>query len=246
MTQKAEGVAASIGQPPTHIVDLAIEVSGWSPCRSKRGVVIFRRGDVISHGHNFKPIGFECDGSEACKATCRIEAVHAEQNALIAAGGRPKTDGADLLHVKTVDGKLFASGGPSCVQCSKLVLACGIAGVWLYHDAGWKRYDSADFHRKSLEAALLPSVVAPSPICVACATGDHVQCLGHSCQCIHPAVVAPSQEPRIDDLRMLLENIGSFLRFCEWKDRASEETATDYLEQIRQLTSVAASPEPGK
>jgi deoxycytidylate deaminase len=138
-------------QPPKHIVELAVEVAGWSPCRSRRGVVIFSGEDVISHGHNFKPRGFECDGSEACKATCRVEAIHAEQQAIINAG-RLKTDRAELLHVKAVDGALVPSGGPSCAECSKHIVAAGIARVWLYHADGWKAYDAADFHRLSLSS----------------------------------------------------------------------------------------------
>jgi len=138
-------------KPPAHIVDLAVQISTWSPCRSKRGVVVFIGDDVVSHGHNKKPAGFDCDGSEECKATCRAEAVHAEQMALLTAG-YSRAWCADLLHVKTVDGRLVPSGGPSCVQCSKLAAYCGVAGVWLYHDAGWRRYPIADFHRLSLEA----------------------------------------------------------------------------------------------
>jgi deoxycytidylate deaminase len=138
-------------QPEAHIIDLAVEVSGWSPCRSKRGVAIFRGENVVTHGYNYKPRGFDCDGTEACKATCRNEAIHAEQQALLSAGR--KADGADMLHVKTVNGQLVASGGPSCVQCSKLALACGIAGVWLYHAEGWRRYDMQTFHRLSLDAS---------------------------------------------------------------------------------------------
>jgi hypothetical protein len=138
-------------EPPLHVVELAVEVSGWSPCRSKRGVVVFdpETGNVICHGHNSKP---ECDGSEACKAACRIDAVHAEQCALLSSGGR-SARGADMLHVKTVDGQLVASGGPSCVQCSKLARYAGIAGFWLYHESGWRRYEMADFHRLSLRAS---------------------------------------------------------------------------------------------
>lgn len=140
--------------PPAHIVELAVEVSGWSPCQSKRGVVIFDRenGNVVSHGHNHKPKGFECDGSDACKATCRIEAIHAEQDALMHAPRMP-TDTCDMLHVKTVDGKLVPSDAPSCVQCSKLALAGGVKGFWLFHEDGWKRYDIAEFHRLSLRSA---------------------------------------------------------------------------------------------
>jgi deoxycytidylate deaminase len=142
--------------PAQHLIDFAVEVSGWSPCRSKRGVVIFKRDDILSHGYNYKPRGFDCDGSEACKLTCRDEAVHAEQMALLAACGQLRLEGADMLHVKSVSGSMVSSGGPSCVQCSKLALVAGIAGVWLFHEDGWRRYDIADFHRRSLQAQVLP------------------------------------------------------------------------------------------
>jgi deoxycytidylate deaminase len=141
-------------EPPKHIVDLACDVSGWSPCRSKRGVVIFSEGKFISHGYNYKPRGFDCDGSVTCKATCRREAVHAEQQALLSAGTRAHA--SELLHVKTVDGALVPSGGPSCVECSKLILITGLAWVWLYHADGWQRYDAAEFHRLSLAASTVP------------------------------------------------------------------------------------------
>ena len=136
--------------PPAHIIDLAVQVSGWSPCRSKRGVVIYAGENVVTHGYNYKPRGFDCDQTAACKATCRREAIHAEQQALLSAGR--KAEGADLLHVKTVNGQLVVSGGPSCVECSKLARAAGIAGVWLYHADGWQRYPIAEFHRQSLAA----------------------------------------------------------------------------------------------
>lgn len=146
-------------RPPQHIIDLAIQVSTWSPCRSKRGVVIFSGENIVTHGYNYKPRGFDCDGSAECKATCAAEAVHGEQQALMSAGTRAA--GADLLHVKTVDGALVASGGPSCVQCSKLTLAAGVSGVWLYHESGWHRYEAIDFHRASLDAS--PVVATPDP-----------------------------------------------------------------------------------
>jgi hypothetical protein len=47
---------------------------------------------------------------------------------------------------------LVPSGGPSCAQCSKLALAAGIVGVWLYHENGWRRYGAGEFHRLSLLA----------------------------------------------------------------------------------------------
>jgi deoxycytidylate deaminase len=143
---------ADLREPPAHIVQLAVEAATCSPCRSKRGVAIFNGADLVTVGYNYKPRGFDCDGSSACKATCREQAVHAEQAALITAPW--PVLGAEMLHVKAVDGALVASGGPSCVQCSKLILSSGIAGMWLYEDHGWRRYEAAEFHRLSLDALL--------------------------------------------------------------------------------------------
>ena len=134
--------------PPAHVVSFAIEVSTWSPCRSKRGVVLFAGADIIAHGYNYKPRGFECTQDAACKATCRVEAIHAEQAALLHAGRG--AEHADLVHIKSVNGQPVPSGGPSCVECSKLIRACGVAGVWLLHDDGWRRYQAVEFHAASL------------------------------------------------------------------------------------------------
>lgn len=156
-------------QPPQHVIDFSIEVAQWSPCQSKRGVVIFSGDDILGHGYNYKPRGFDCDGSDTCKATCRAEAIHAEQQALL--GFRNKAQGADMLHVKSVNGVLAASGGPSCVQCSKLAVVCGIANFWLFHESGWRRYEMAEFHRLSIGAsnglAEVSSPATPQPV-----TGD--------------------------------------------------------------------------
>lgn len=131
------------------MVERAIAASLHSPCLSKRGVVLWAPGgDVVATGYNDKPNGFLCTGDASCKSDCARQAVHAEQAALIAAG--PRARGAHMLHVKTVGATLVASGGPSCVQCSKLILAAGIARMWLYHEAGWRSYDARGFHRLSL------------------------------------------------------------------------------------------------
>jgi deoxycytidylate deaminase len=117
-------------------------------------------------GCNAPAIG-RCDGSEACRTTCRQTCIHAEQTVIIQAGranGRGPV-GAELLHIKVVpceEGtllgklgvqryKLAHSGPPSCAECSKLILAAGVAGVWLFHEGGWQRYEAADFHRRTVE-----------------------------------------------------------------------------------------------
>jgi hypothetical protein len=79
--------------------------------------------------------------------------VHAEQAALLRVGRRARD--SEMLHVKTVDAALVPSGPPSCVECSKLILAAGIAGMWLFHADGWRRYDASDFHGVSLGTAAL-------------------------------------------------------------------------------------------
>jgi deoxycytidylate deaminase len=136
--------------PPSDMVAAAVRASCNSPCRSQRGAAIFTNYRLITVGWNWKPGG--CDGTAACKATCRQLAVHAEQSALLQMD-LPSIEPADLLHVKTVDGVLVPSGEPSCVQCSKLLLASGsIVGVWLYHADGWRRYDVAEFHQRSAAA----------------------------------------------------------------------------------------------
>ncbi len=143
-------------QPPPTIVEAAIRCASQSPCRSQRGVVIWqpasdtRPGFMVASAHNAPPYPLTCDRSQRCRDHCRRAAVHAEQRALLAAG-TAATD-AELVHVKVVDGELVASGGPSCVECSKLALVAGIAHVWLYHADGWARYSALDFHRLSCAA----------------------------------------------------------------------------------------------
>jgi deoxycytidylate deaminase len=104
-----------------------------SPCQSKRGVVISSEdGRLISSGFNHQPFPFECDGSERCKKNCGKTAIHAEQSAILAA--RESVTGAWMLHVKAKQGKPCASMAPSCLECSKLILASGIDWMHLLHD----------------------------------------------------------------------------------------------------------------
>lgn len=136
--------------PHKTVVAAAVAASLNSPCRSKRGVAIWWPGFLkpIAVGWNDLPVG-DCDGSDACKETCARRAVHAEQRALLTVVMK---HGASMLHVKTIDGELVASGGPSCVECSKLILAAGLASMWLYQADGWREYSALEFHRLSLAA----------------------------------------------------------------------------------------------
>lgn len=114
-------------------VDQAVRRAMESPCRSKRGAVISSSdGRLISSGFNHQPFPFQCDGSERCKRNCGKTAIHAEQSAILAAH-EPVT-GAWMLHAKAKQWKPCASMAPSCLECSKLILASGISWMHLLHD----------------------------------------------------------------------------------------------------------------
>lgn len=149
-------------RPPSSVVIAAVAAASASPCRSQRGAVIFRPdGSIVATGYNDQPAPTRCDGSAACKETCRITCVHAEERALINAGFAAR--GSDMLHIKAVDGAGVATGPPSCVECSKLSLAAGIVRFWLLESSGWVVYDIVDFHLRSLAAAVPSHRVALLP-----------------------------------------------------------------------------------
>lgn len=160
--------------------ELAVAAANASPCaKSKRGVVIYSRktnvdiesndwnwaGRFTIHGnaHNSPPWPYECDGTDACKANCSRVAVHAEQRAILQSGAGvfPRWPNflqtgvkveTHLVHVKTVDGKLVPSPkGPSCDECSKLIVETGVDYIWLYETEGaWNCYSAYEFHRITL------------------------------------------------------------------------------------------------
>lgn len=180
------------GLPPPDLIAHAVRMAQRSPCaKSKRGAVVYDaaayktpegmehprslagRPRVLGAGHNGMPYPFACGGS--CGKACSPLCMHAEQRAvrvaereghdLIAIGS------CDLIHVKVVGGVLVAGGGPSCWECSKLVVESGIAAVWLYEEqparpapAGsggirppslWRRYPAIDFHIATARACEL-------------------------------------------------------------------------------------------
>ncbi len=132
-------------------MEAAVLASLRSPCQSKRGVAIFTPTGLISTGYNHQPMNFICDGSDRCKSTCGKTAIHAEQHAILSAP-RLEIFGAHMLHVKTVDGIPVASAGPSCLECSKLILDAGIETMWLLLDDGWNSYSAEQFHLETLSS----------------------------------------------------------------------------------------------
>ena len=180
-------------QPPDIFIQTAIVYANQSPCqKSKRGALIYEHQDgnvyiipddrPVGRGYNGLPDIQVCDGSEACRRDCGKICVHAEARAIRDALTSPRSfarsilyrtpGGATLspltnhrlIHVKTVDGDLVAGGPPSCWQCSKDILDCGLDGVWLFehddeHPASavtsgkgvWRYYTARHFHEVTLQ-----------------------------------------------------------------------------------------------
>lgn len=150
--------------PSNVIIGLAEQQARSSSClKSKRGAVVYAPSSLTAYGRGFngQPEGFACTGSAACRKACGMICEHAEARAIREAiAFRAAGAGwlADLVHVKIgSDGLLVAGGGPSCVQCSRLIVDVGFIGkVWLYeeHAGGgapsWVRYTADSFHQITL------------------------------------------------------------------------------------------------
>ena len=140
-------------QPPGYAIEIARQTALKSPCaKSRRGVVLFtcdprygRDGltTIAGVGFNGQPSGFGCDRSDACRRGCAKLCLHAEQRAIMDAIGGPSPwsslplDDLELVHVKVVDEQVVPGGGPSCWQCSRLVVEVGLRGVWLFEAQRW-------------------------------------------------------------------------------------------------------------
>lgn len=152
-------------------IDHALRVAAKSPCRSKRGVVLYnaRTGAHRGEGFNGPPSGV-CPGRAICAGTCGQRSVHAEVRALRDAavwGRHHDLDDIELLHIELAsDGGVAACAGPSCWQCAREVLDVGfVRGVWLYElsdwlgmripepdgRSHWRRYTAGDFYAVTLK-----------------------------------------------------------------------------------------------
>ena len=177
--------------PPQRAIDAAVAASKQSPCqKSQRGAAIYvdrpSPFDIIVTAANWNrpPKSFMCSGTESCRRDCNRTCSHAEQTAIASAlvtEGGGYLAGYTLIHAKTINGELVSGGGPSCWQCSRLVVEVELEGVWLYEDvvdrvpadapAGmqawrpvhrdvWRYYTAAEFHRATLKACDLHNVEA--------------------------------------------------------------------------------------
>jgi hypothetical protein len=103
--------------PPQHVIEHAIQIARLSPCRSKRGVVLWEpiSGSFRGHGFNAPPSLLPCPGRDVCSGTCGQRAVHAEVRAVVDSldyrsrgNGIDHLEGAtyDLLHVELAPAEL--------------------------------------------------------------------------------------------------------------------------------------------
>lgn len=127
--------------PPQEIIEATRLSAMRSPCaKSKRGAVAFTSTShgpqVIGAGWNGPPAPFRCDGSRACRDACSSVCVHAEVRAVVdvALGPVVGRRDLDLVHLKVIGESPVATGKPSCVSCSKLILDMQlvVGWVWLY------------------------------------------------------------------------------------------------------------------
>jgi dCMP deaminase len=99
--------------------ELAKFVSEWSkdPNAKVGAVLVSKAGGDVSIGYNGFPMGVE-DSAERLKGDIKLELiVHAEQNALIAAGSR------------SYGGTLYVWGKPICARCAGSIIQAGIKRV---------------------------------------------------------------------------------------------------------------------
>ena len=129
--------------PDQFLIDSALDIAAQSPCRSKRGVVLYdpTTGAFRGASHNGPPRSLTCPGRATCAGTCDQRSVHAEVRALRAAEAyrlHHRPGPYDLVHVElAADGSVVACAGPRCWQCSREILDVGfVGGVWLYEGAG--------------------------------------------------------------------------------------------------------------
>lgn len=114
---------------------LARHVSEWSKDKTKVGAVLFsRKGGDITIGYNGFPMGVE-DLAERLEDTDqKLElVVHAEVNAIIAAGSRSR--GATL----------YVWGKPICSRCAGPIIQAGIKKIYALEPAknGSSKWDKS-------------------------------------------------------------------------------------------------------
>lgn len=120
-------------------LDLAHHVATWSrdPSTQVGCVIVNPRRQIVSTGFNGFPVGVDDDPARyACRPTKYLMILHAEQNAVLQAGGDVRGGTAYVTH-------------PPCSQCAAVLIQAGIVRiVTVKPDAGM-----AERFRDSFEAA---------------------------------------------------------------------------------------------
>ena len=101
------------------MLNLAEHVSEWSRDKSKVGaVLVSKKGGDITLGYNGFPFGVKDDERLESKHQKLNIIVHAEVNAIIAAGSR------------AADGDLYVFGKSICARCAGPIIQAGIKRVF--------------------------------------------------------------------------------------------------------------------
>lgn len=148
-------------EPKKTLIEIAMRMAGASGCqKSNRGAALWEPLHRLYFQGTNHPAHGICRGDEACRAACSRICVHAEQAVLLACASyrASLSRQSEMLHVKTVNGVLVPSGPPSCIECSKLMLASGVGFMWLFHEAGWRHYTMSEFHTQTLRTLGLPDL----------------------------------------------------------------------------------------
>lgn len=102
------------------MIDLAKHVSSWSRDKNAKvgAVLVSKKGGDITLGYNGFPFGVKDDERYDEKKLKLNIIVHAEVNAIIAAGSR------------AADGHLYVVGKPICAKCAGPIIQSGIKRVF--------------------------------------------------------------------------------------------------------------------
>lgn len=136
-----------------------VEIAKLSTChRSKCGSIIIGVDstiDVIGEGYNSMPcnVQTECfkDSLPSNFKSDKTCCIHAEQRAIIDALSSRWSDqivGGTLLFIRLGDNnKPKPSGQPYCTICSKMALDVGLKYFGLWHEDGWKFYNTKEYNK---------------------------------------------------------------------------------------------------
>jgi dCMP deaminase len=120
MPMRFETLSNPVAKWDARFIELSKHVSSWSkdPNAKVGAVIIGKRGGAVSLGYNGFPMGVEDSAERLDDKDTKLEiVVHAEENALIAAGS--KAEGATI----------YVWGKPVCARCAGAIIQAGIKRV---------------------------------------------------------------------------------------------------------------------